>query len=325
MRNFWLKSACFFTGYNYRLVTQCSEATAKTVIKYFSAMLVVCMVWGFIGFAFAQRYLHASLLSAIAFAITMIFIVIQIERQIILAVKRNRVAFIFRFCVGIVMAVIGAVITDQIVFGDDIEKLRISRIQEEVNRILPEKTRQLDFQIKQLDTLILTRETERSQLLNEISKNPRIFLPTINTAYKIDSTGNMIPASRNVVTQAVPNPKFEQVSQLEKQLNALREQKADKEKNLLNMRNEIELELQSKNGLIDEIQTLMILLSSSYAGIFIWLLFFCFFFFIELFILVNKFGDSESDYDCLVRNQTELRKQQIYKTFTFSTSKNQLV
>ena len=323
MRNFWLKSGCFFTGHNYRLVTQCSEATAKTVIKYFSAILVVCIVWGFIGYAFARRYLHLSMPSAIAFAGAMMFIVVQIERQIILSVKRNKWSYFFRICVGFVMALIGAIITDQIVFSDDIEKMQISKIQEEVNHILPEKTRQIDSQIKQLDTLINAREMERAVLLAEISKNPRIFLPTINTAFEKDSAGNLVPASRNVVNQAVPNPKIDQVTRLDQQLTALREQKADKEKTLLNMRSEIESDLRSKSGLIDEIDTLIMLLMKSLAGLFVWFFFFLLFLSIELFVLVNKAGDGESDYDCLVRNQMEIKKQQIEKIFAFSSSKNQ--
>ncbi|HQK37763.1 MAG TPA: DUF4407 domain-containing protein [Bacteroidales bacterium] len=325
MRNLWLKLGCFFTGYNYRLVTQCSEATAKTVNKYFSAMLVVCTVWAFIGLAFSSRYLHASLPVAGIFSFVMIFIVVQIERQIILSVSRNGWAYIFRAGVGLVMALIGAVIADQIVFNDDIEKMRISRIQEEVNRILPEKTRQLDLQIRQLDTLILARETERSRLLEEISRSPRIFLPTINTEFEKDSAGNLIPASRSIVNQAVPNPRIGQVTGLEQQLAILRQQKADKEKNLLNMRSEIEQDLQSKTGLLDEIKTLTIMLKSSLAGLFVWTIFFLFFLFIELFILVNKAGDGETDYDCLVRNQMELRKQQIHRIFDVPSSQKRVV
>ena len=59
----------------------------------------------------------------------MIIIVIQIERQIILSVGKNVLVPVFRIILGIVMAIIGSVIIDQIIFREDVEKGKISNVQ----------------------------------------------------------------------------------------------------------------------------------------------------------------------------------------------------
>jgi hypothetical protein len=116
MKDFWLKLGCYITGYNYTIIKNSSEASAKTVKKYLSAILIVSILWGFIGYTFAQRYLHASVFMALTVSLVMVIIVIQIERQIILSVGKNRLVPLFRILIGIVMAVIGSVIIDQIIF-----------------------------------------------------------------------------------------------------------------------------------------------------------------------------------------------------------------
>ena len=96
----------------------------------------------------------------------MIIIVIQIERQIILSVGKNNLVPVFRTLIGIVMAVIGSVIIDQIIFREDVEKAKISNIQTEVNNILPVKTRELDLQIRQIDSAIYTEGGRKNYRLS---------------------------------------------------------------------------------------------------------------------------------------------------------------
>ena len=38
MRDLWLKTGCFLTGYNYIIIKNSSEASAKSVKKYLSAL-----------------------------------------------------------------------------------------------------------------------------------------------------------------------------------------------------------------------------------------------------------------------------------------------
>src|SRR5664280_183671 len=167
MKDLWLKTGCYITGYNYGIIKNSSELSAKAVRKYLSAILIVSILWGFIGYCFAHRYLHSGIAGSIAAAIVMIVIVIQIERQIILSVGKNNLVPLFRVVIGVVMAVIGSVIIDQIIFREDVEKVRISNIQTEVNKILPVTTKELDLQIMQIDSAISIKEAERAAIIDE--------------------------------------------------------------------------------------------------------------------------------------------------------------
>ncbi|MHB9142466.1 MAG: DUF4407 domain-containing protein, partial [Paludibacter sp.] len=62
MKDIWIKFGCFLTGHNYAIIKNSSEASAKTVKKYLSALLIISTIWGFIGFAFTHRYLHGNAL-----------------------------------------------------------------------------------------------------------------------------------------------------------------------------------------------------------------------------------------------------------------------
>ncbi|MGB3616545.1 MAG: DUF4407 domain-containing protein, partial [Catalinimonas sp.] len=112
MKNWWLRVGCFVTGYSYALVRNSSEAVAKTVKKYLSAILIVSILWGVIGFNFSARYLATDIWASLAVAFVMVVVVVQIERQIILARGSNLWAGLFRVVIALVMAIIGSVIID---------------------------------------------------------------------------------------------------------------------------------------------------------------------------------------------------------------------
>ncbi len=314
MKDLWIKFGCFLTGYNYAIVKNSSEASAKAVKKYLSAILIVITLWGFIGYAFTQRYLHGSPSMSFIGAAIMVILVIQIERQIILGVGRNYWAFSFRILIGIVMAIIGSVILDQIIFKDDVEKAQISNIQTEVNRLLPIKTQELTSQIQQLDNSIQIKETERVITISDIARNPTIYTPSSIVQYQMDTiTKKLVPINKTVTSNSIPNPKNELIPQIDAQIKYLREQKTLKENEKLNIQQVLETDLKSKVGFLDELKILFSILLSSGIALFVWILIFIFFLAIELFVLVNKFGDVKNDYDITVVHQMDTRIMMLEK------------
>lgn len=314
MKDLWIKFGCFLTGHNYSILKNSSEASAKTVKKYLSALLIISTIWGFIGFAFTQRYLHGNALISTVGALVMVFIIIQIERQIILSLKRNPFAMLFRVLIGIVMAIIGSVILDQVIFKEDVEKEKITNIQKEVNKIMPEKTLELTNQIKQIDNDIAVKENERTELLMQISKRPMISAPTSMNEYKKDSlTKKMVLVGQKVNIQSTVNPKAELIPPLDLLLKNLRDQKIKKENDKLNIQQILENDIKSKVGFLNELKTLFDILLSSSIAMFVWVLLFAFFFMIELFIIINKWFDTENDYDKTIMHQMDVRIKMLDK------------
>lgn len=320
MKDLWLKLGCYITGYNYGIVKNSSEASAKTVKKYLSAILIVSILWGFIGYTFAQRYLHTGIAGSITVSLVMIIIVIQIERQIILSVGKNSLVPVFRALIGIVMAVIGSVIIDQIIFREDVEKVKISNLQSEVNDILPVKTRQLDFQISQIDSAILVKEAERSALIEEITKKPFIKSATSETRHfqmqRNTQTGELkdtLVKRTDVALSDIPNPKAALIPDMEEQISQLRSRKNEKETSKINVREELETELGSKTGFLDELKVLFSILLSSWIALIVWSMFFLFLLSIEVLVLVNKFGEEKTDYDSVILHQKDVRIRMLDK------------
>ncbi|HLN54762.1 MAG TPA: DUF4407 domain-containing protein [Bacteroidales bacterium] len=320
MKDLWLKLGCYITGYNYTIIKNSSEASAKTVKKYLSAILIVSILWGFIGYSFAQRYLHTGVGGSILVSLIMIVIVIQIERQIILSMGKNSLVPIFRTLIGIVMAVIGSVIIDQIIFREDVEKVKISNLQAEVNSILPVKTRELDLQISQLDSAILSKEAERTALIDEITKKPFIKSATSETRHfqmqKNAGNGQMkdtLVKRTDLALNDVVNPKTSLLPDLEEQISLLRSQKNEKETNKINVRDELEKELGSKTGFLDELKILFSILLSSWIAMIVWSMFFLFLMSIEVLVLVNKFGEEKTDYESIILHQKDVRIKMLDK------------
>lgn len=319
MKDFWLRLGCYITGYNYTIIKNSSEASAKTVKKFLSAILIVSILWGFIGYTFARRYLHADTFVALAVSFVMIVIVIQIERQIILSVGKNRLVPLFRILIGIVMAVIGSVIIDQIIFREDVEKMKISNLQSEVNNILPAKTRELDYQISQIDSAILSKESERTALIEEITKKPFIKSASSETKHYMMQKSDKGQVKDTLVKRTdlalndVPNPKASLLPDLEGQINQLRAQKSERENSKINIRQELETELGSKTGFLDELKILFSILLSSWIALVVWTMFFLFLMSIELLVLVNKFGEDKTDYDSIILHQKDVRIKMLDK------------
>ena len=313
MKDIWLKTGCFITGHNYEIVKNSSELSAKAVRKYLSAILIVSILWGFIGYSFSHRYLHTGLAGSIAAAVVLVIIVIQIERQIILSIGKNSLVVVFRIIIGIVMAVIGSVIIDQIIFREDVEKARVSNIQAEVNNILPVKTRELDIQIRQVDSAILQKEAERAAIIDEITAKP--FIKSTSSEVKhfqMQRNGTNGQMADTIVKRTdfalndIANPKAGLLTGIADQINLLRRQKAEKENSKINIRQELETALSSKTGFLDELKVLFSILFSSWIALVVWIMFFLFLMSIEVFVLVNKFGDEKNDYDSVIMHQKDI-------------------
>lgn len=332
MRNWWIRFGCFLTGYNFSIVHNSSEVAAKAVKRYTAAMIIVCILWSFIGFTFTRRYLHGETWGAIAGAIVMMIIIVQIERQIILTVNPSRWLYFFRGVIAVLMAIIGAIIIDQVLFKDDIELQKINFIQNKINQALPPKTAELRSQLASLDTAINKKETERLQLIEDVNKEPVLktttsqSVPVTVKSSSTDSNGRTNTNEKvvNTVTTSVnniPNPKQVLIAPLEKTIAELRIQQAQKDSMLLNIRPQLEKEISNKVGFLDELQIMYALIKDSGVAFTVWMIWFLFLFGIEMLVLISKTSDKRNDYDETVLHQmnVQMKKLQVLEKYAHSS------
>jgi hypothetical protein len=322
MKNKWLRFGCFLTGYNENIVMSCSEVTAKAVKRYTSALLIICILWAFIGYTFTRRYLRADVFGAIGGAIIFVIIIIQVERQIILAVRNNKWMYGFRIVLALIMALLGSIIIDQIIFKDDIEQQKIIMLDEKVKKVLPAKTEELKRQIGELDSTISAKEKERSTIVDDIYKNPTIKIintqtaPVLTTSTTTDSIKNTtskqtLVNSTSSTVSSIQNPKMAMIGPLDISVASLRRQMAQKDSSLIVLRTTLEEELNLKVGFLDELKLMLGLIFESKAVLGVWLLWLFFLLSLELFILVSKIGEGDNDYDATILHQMNLQKRKL--------------
>lgn len=322
MKHLWIRFGCFITGYNYNILRNCSEAAFKSVKKYTAAMLIVCILWFFIGFTFAHRYLSLSLPGCILAGILATVIIVQIEKQIILSINPSRLLLIFRGCLAFMMSILGAVIIDQILFEKDIEIAKISYVSEKVDRILPSKTEELRKQISALDTTISKKEQEKDNYVEDISKHSTTIATTTQKATKRVPVQTVTSSGRDtiswktisdvvVASTLVPNPKIALLPSLDSTIGAIRQQKSLKENELLDIKPALEKEMKASTGFLDELTIMKQMLSTSYVALCFWILWILFFLFIEMLVLFSKMSERSNDYEKVVLHHMNLQMRRL--------------
>lgn len=307
----WIKFGCFLTGWNSKILSQCSEASYKRLKKYTAALLILIIMWGFTGFCFAQRYVGAPLWGCIVSAFIFIIIVIQIERQIILTVGSNRWGTCFRFFIAIIMSVLGSAVLDQIIFGDDIKRKMVEITDRQVQEQLPMRLNVIDARLRELQIEIDSLDKVNMKLNEEIAKQPTIKTISTSTTYKNerqeDGSYKKIPET-TVSTNPMANPRIKQVEANALNLERLRKQQDDFIQNKMNVENDLRKELSSNVGFLEELRAMIEILSTRIEALIFYLVIFGFLISLELFVVTSKVGDKKCDYDLIVEHQLNIKK-----------------
>lgn len=323
MKNWWIKFGCFLIGYNYGIVRNSSEVSAKAVKRYTAALLIVCILWSFIGYTFTKRYVHGGTWGSLVGSLVFVVIIIQIERQIILSINPTKWLYIARGVIAMLMAIIGAIIIDQIIFKEDIDLEKITFIEARVKKALVPKTEELRNQIANLDTAIYKKEFERANLIADVGKNPTTVVYSTQLSTKIEEiikydtiTKKQIKSTKSLpvtvpISSNVTNPKISLIPPLDDATKNLRTQKTEKESTLLNIRPQLEKEISSKVGFLDELEVMYILITRSGVALSIWLIWFLFLLGLEMLVLISKINEKENDYEKTVKHHMDLQMKKL--------------
>lgn len=309
----YLRFCCFLTGLSYPLTRISSEQSAKNAKKYMGALLIIMLVWFFIGYCFATRYLHMGIAGGVVGGMLMSFIILQIERIIILSHHISVGGKVFRIILGLVMAILGAMIMDQFTFQDDIELRRVQVMDKRVKEAIRASENDIQIQVKEIDSMINEASSRYDDAAGEISKRPYLTVPLTGTTVTLDSLGNRIGTVTNVRNEMMPNPKSGELPKLEEQIKNLTDRRFATLDKLSELAVTKKRELESATGFLDELILLKEVIASSWVGMFVYFLFLFFFLALELFILIMKMSDKESDYDKLVDHQMDVRIQMLQR------------
>ncbi len=297
--------ACFTTGRIYKFLKNCSYKARKRTMVYFAGMLIVGIIWFFVGYQFSRMYLKLNPTWALTVGGVASFIVFLIER-IIINSDKNLANFIFRLLLALCMSGIGAVIIDQFIFKEDIEKQRKEHNKELVNKMYKEKKDNTDNEIENLNKQIEKLSDEKNRILNKMKTN------TKKSRIKRDSTSKTI----ETIYEEEDDSHFQKmINEYSNQIdNLIKErQKLNASKDVL--RNSIEKEVNSYHGLLDELDILISVITKKWYSIALYFIIMGFFLMLELLIVVSKTFQKGDDYDFAIQHQSDVFHQHFQKLF----------
>lgn len=312
MRNLYTKFGCFLTGWNFNILESCTESSKKQLKKYTSALIIIIILWGLIGFLFSERYVKTPFWGSVLSGIVMIIIVLQIERQIILTVGNLGLLRAFRFLIAIIMAIIGSAIIDQIIFKDDIDKKMVEIIDIQVNDQLPNRLTVINDKLLELQIDIDSLDKTNLELYSQIAKRPTIItVSTSTTQEPISLKDGSISTieKKSVITRPIENPKIKEADINNQHLELLRNQKESFTSKKMEAEESLRKELKSKQGFLEELNAIIEILLERPVALIFYIILFLFLVFLELFVVVSKSGDNKCDYDLIIEHQLEQKKR----------------
>lgn len=267
-------------------------------------------MWGFTGFCFAQRYVHAPLWGCVLSSVIFIVIVVQIERQIILAVKTSKFIFAFRFFIAVIMAVLGSSILDQVIFGEDIKRKMVEITDRQVVELLPSRLRVIEDKLNELQQNIDSLESKTAMLNEEIAKEPVKKVVTTTTIYKNvqqeDGTYKKIPET-TVASVLVPNPLTEQVKMNNLNLGRLRKQQDEFVQKKIGVEDSLRGELLTNVGFLEELNAMLEIILTRKEAMAFYIIISLFLLSLELFVVAGKLGDKKCDYELIIEYQLNVK------------------
>lgn len=318
---------CFLIGWNKNILKECGEASFRQFRKLLSAICIMMVLWGTIGYCFADRYINIeSCLLKICVALAFMFIVLCVERVIILTVGKARMMSFMRVLLALCMAILGSCIFDQIIFRNDIQQAIQEHREDIIKETITKRLSIYDSDIQRITHEMDSLSKATIVLGEELQKRPTIQGTNVNTQEQVvgvDENGRpkkVKVQSVNTVTMA--NPLAEQLKanndQIQIYSNQLEQLRQDKKDIAQKTTEEVS---QRAPGFIEELEATLKVVSQSWISLAFYVILFCFLTFLELFVLTIKMGENKCDYELIVEHQLSLKKNLMTKTEQSLTTK----
>jgi hypothetical protein len=311
---------CFLIGWNKDILKECGEASFRQYRKLLSAISIMMVLWGTIGYCFADRYINIeSCALKLCVALAFMFIVLCVERVIILTVGKARLMSVMRVLLALCMALLGSCIFDQIIFRNDIQQAIQEHREDVIGTTITKRLAIYDGDIQRITQEMDSLSKATIALNEELQKRPVIKGTNVSTQEQVvgvDENGKPQKVrTQTVNTVTLANPLAEQLKanndQIQIYSGQLEQLRLDKKEVAEKVREEMS---QRAPGFIEELEATLKVVSQSKVSLAFYIVLFCFLTFLELFVLTIKMGENKCDYELIVENQLSLKKNLMNQT-----------
>lgn len=154
MLKFW----CALIGKDYSTVSSYRKSSQEKIILFGSILLIPVTLWALNGYLMSREIFGMGVLGSLGTAIILGFIIYLIERSIILA-QSNPTINRLRVILGLIVAILGSLTMDEVIFKNDID-----------NMMQTYKVEGVDTETKKLDSLYVHRIDSVARIVNLKSK-----------------------------------------------------------------------------------------------------------------------------------------------------------
>ena len=310
----------FLIGWDKNIMKECGEASYRQYRKLLSAICIMMVLWGTIGYCFADRYLNIeSCFLKACVSLAFMFIILCVERVIILNVGKAYAMGGMRFLMAICMAILGSCIFDQIIFRNDIQQAIQEQREEIISKTITKRLSIYDSDIQRISQEMDSLSEATIALNEELQKRPVIKGTNVSTQEQvigIDENGKPKKVKTQTVnTITLANPLVEQLKanndQIQIYSGQLEQLRLDKKEVAETVRAEIS---QRAPGFIEELEATLKVVSQSKVSLAFYIILFCFLTFLELFVLTIKMGENKCDDELIVENQLYMKRNLMERT-----------
>lgn len=291
-----LRIFCALTGDDYKLASVETPASRKKISVLGSVMLIPVLMWFIIASSIMHSMFEVSMRYSLLTGLIAALIIFILERAIVMTGNNNFVTC-FRVIIGFVIASLGAIFMDELIFEKDI-------VQQQYN----ERTDKVESERLKIDS-VYGPQVAALQSTLDITRNS--WLVTAEDARKeADGTGG---SGRKGIS-AITKLKLEQAATLKSQLDRM-----DSEIKALNLewKNKYEVaestvstNLHGKS-ILARISSLFNLVFSDWVAGITYLFFTIFLFSLEFIVIIMKYAMPETSYERRVAAMEQVSKRRM--------------
>lgn len=318
--NIFTKIGCRLIGWDAQILSTCGEASKRQFRKLLSAVSIMMILWGTVGFCFARNYMNISNdFGCIGVALAFMFIIICIERVIILSVGKNRLMASFRLALALCMAFLGASIFDQLIFRNDIQQEIASHREDVIATTVDKRLAIYESDIARLTLAIDSISRCNDILYQQIEVKPTTTVTAVSSSEQVagmSEDGKPIKTTvQSVNKTVVPNPRIAQAQGNEEQIKIYTEQLEQLRLDKKDIDKKTRDEMHGRpTGFIEELEATVCVISHSWVSMVFYIVMFLFLISLEIFVLTIKIGEAPCDYELIVEHQLSHKRSLLNKT-----------
>ena len=292
-----LKFYSFLIGEDYDHVRNYQPASRKKIALLANCMCVPIILWFINGFMLVSQVMKLSIVNALITAFVVAFIVFLIERAVIMA-SGNKWITSFRITLGIVVAMLGSISLDEVVFRSDIDQ-QVSQLKEaEINKAA-NTTNVLHLQeLNKQEQLVALKASQWNQALKEANN-------------EADGTGGSGVANVGKIALLKMEIAAKKETEYKNENDKLTSLKTLIEQEKLKAQSTADNNFAS-SALLIRIKAMALLISKDSTMLFVYILFSVFLFMLEfLVVIIKMFSKNSIDEELeiareiMIRNRTQ--------------------